>query len=292
MMKKEKGILLIAVGNPYFGRMAYNLAATIKAAGAIPIAIIYDDSALVELSEEQKKLFDVLISTKTKDGNMNSAMQLRLSLPVLTPFTQTLAIDVDMAWMPGRDPNEVFALLDDRDITYVNEGYYDLDAKQDHTTPMYTGWADPLAIAEAYKLKGKLYQMRGEFLLFKSTPAVKKAFAAAKKIQAKPLIDPRKLGNAVTEEFALNIAFNQAGITPHEDKWQPSYWPLMRGMHLLPVHKLSSMAYALSIGGNIINRSIKSAYDTIVNAAAYKLGLGGMFPLQAKRNYLTERRDA
>lgn len=291
-MNKQRGILLIAIGNTYFGKCAYNLAVTIKAAGDISIAVIYDETAFTELSESQRSIFDLLIPNKKKDGNMNGAMQIRLSLPVLTPFVETLAIDVDTVWMPGRDPNEVFELLADRDITYVNEGFLNLETGENTTPDNYSGWAEPKEIAEAYGLTGRLYQMRGEFLLFRSTLEVKKAFTAAKKIQSKPLIEPLRLGNAVTEEFALNIAFNQAGIEPHLANWQPTYWPLMRGMHLPPVHKLKEMAYALSFGGNIISRSLKTAHNIIVGAAAHKLGLSGMFPLQAKRNYLIERRDA
>lgn len=291
-MKKEKGILLIAIGSSYYGRSAYNLAVSIRANTDLPIVLVHDNASIADLSDKQKELFTDFIVAPIGNGDMNQAMNLRLSLPKITPFIETLSLDVDMAWMPDKDPIEVFNVLNNCDISYANEGYYDIDNQISRTTPNYSGWADPKEIAEAYKLTGKLYHMRAEFIVFRNTDTVKKAFAMAKKIQAKPLILPYKLGGAVTEEFALNIAFNQLLIEPHTTAWKPTYWALLHGRFMLPIHKLKEEVYALSTGGNIITAETRSTYNLIMQAAAYKIGHRHVFPLVAKKNKLISRKNA
>lgn len=287
----KKGILLIATGHPYYGRMAYNLALTIKAAEQdMPIALVHDAGAIAHLTKEQQDIFDKLVTAPSlKSRGMEAAMELRLLMPKLTPFEETLSLDVDMAWLPEVKVSPLFELLSERDITYVNEGYYDLDASASHYTNGYTGWAQPEDIKAAYELQGKLYAMRGEFILFKKNAAVAKVFANAARIRKKPLLQPQTLGGAVTEEFALNIALNGAGLEPHQTGWQPTYWPLMHGNAMPPIAALRDEGYyALSVGGNTIGADVKRAYEFILKAACGE-GVKG-FPLGMKRHWATERR--
>lgn len=287
-MKNTQGILLIATSHPYYGRMAYNLAITLKAAESdMPIAIISDEIGLKHLTQEQKDIFDIHIPTNAGDG-IKSVQPMRLDLPRLSPFCETLSLDVDMLWLEKK-PSEIFALLDKTDFTAVNEGYTDLETMDDHTTKLYTNWAPVEAIKEAYGLIGKLYQLRGEVIAFRKTKDIVKFFATAKKIQAKPLLDPDLLGDSVTDEFSFNIAANQRNITPHEDGWQPTYWPARHGFIVPEIYTLYGPYYAFSLGGNTANRQLKTAHDFIVKAAAYKLGLPLTFPLASKREYLTDR---
>lgn len=63
----KQGIILIATGHPYYGRMAYNLALTIKACEEFPVALVHNDSAIKHLNDSQRGIFDMLIPT-TKEG--------------------------------------------------------------------------------------------------------------------------------------------------------------------------------------------------------------------------------
>jgi hypothetical protein len=285
----KQGILLVAIGHPYYGRMAYNLAVTLKACESeMPLAVITDRSALQHLSITQRALFDLEIPLDIDDGNFHKANEIRLDLPKHTPFKETLAIDVDMAWL-HKKPSELFRLLGDRDFTAINEGYYDLDTDIDHTSGKYSFWADRQELKESYGLKGKLYQFRGEFTLFRKSAAVAKLYREAKKIFYNPKVATQFHGGTVTDEFCLNIAANLVGIQPHADCWQPTYWPGKNGWLLPTIPELMGQYYALSVGGNSATSKMKSAYGIITVAAANKLGLRQVFPLQAKRNYLTER---
>lgn len=285
-----KGILLIATSHPYYGRLAATLAMSIKAVEDFPIAVIADDVALAHLNEQERGLFSEIIPAPVLPSGLIGINQLRMNLPKYSPFKETLAMDVDMLWHPKRKPSEVFELLDGRDFTIVNEGYIDLDNGEDHTTKRYSHWAEPDVLKEAYGLTGKLYQTRGEFTLFRKSPQVTQLYKTARAIQKTPGVDVQLLGGSVTDEFALNIAMNKEGIEPHESKWQPAYWPAINGNAMPPVNKLDGYL-AVSFGGNYATRDTIRAYGIIAGAAAYKLGVKHRFPLQSKRNYLTERRS-
>ena len=58
-MKKEKGILLIALGHPIYGKMAAALAASIKATSAETTIVLFcSEQSTTRLMEGEKKLFD------------------------------------------------------------------------------------------------------------------------------------------------------------------------------------------------------------------------------------------
>lgn len=285
-MKQNKGIVLFAVGHPYYGRMAYNLAVTIKATGTqIPIAIIHDETALNHLDRAQLKLFDILIQAKPQ----TTINVLRLTLPRYTPFNETLALDVDMLWVGG-DPAELFALLDERDFTAINEGYIDMDNNEGHTTGKYTHWADPNKIKEAYDLKGRLYQIRGEFILMRKGKTANALYTEARRVQKESKIETHRWADGdVTDEFALNLALNKLGLELHQSQWLPTYWPQRERFILPSIKQLQAEYYGLSFGGNRITPQLKTMHDIILKNACLKLGLPFVFTIQPKRNYLTER---
>lgn len=283
----KQGILLVATGHPYYGRMAYNLAATIKATGTIvPVAVIHDENALSHLNEQQLAMFNKRIKLRKKHKDICS---LRMDLHKLTPFDQTMALDVDMLWF-NTDPMDLFSLLNDRDFTIVNEGYKDLDTGDDHTSRIYTYWSDLQAIIESHGVKGRFYQVRGEFLLFNKTDKVAQLYDTAKKILLEPKVKVDDWANGVVpDEFALNIALNLHGIEPHAPIWQPAIWPGRNRMPPPPLHIMNKQYHAISFGGNVLPAKMRELHDLIAKAAFAKLGLPFEFTIQPKRHYLTER---
>jgi hypothetical protein len=64
-MPIKKGILLIATGHANYGKLAYNLACSIKSVEDINIAVIYDGVGLSHLTDKQKFIFSELIPVPT-----------------------------------------------------------------------------------------------------------------------------------------------------------------------------------------------------------------------------------
>src|SRR6185437_6812062 len=102
----EKGMLLLALGHPCYGKMAAALSASIRCMNAtIPIALIANIDALTHLSTEEKTLFTQIIYPESKyyttDNLEFSPLKPRVYLNELTPFSKTLSIDVDNLWIQG-----------------------------------------------------------------------------------------------------------------------------------------------------------------------------------------------
>jgi hypothetical protein len=275
-----KGIIMVAQGAPFYGRMAYNLAVTIKANENIPICVLHGGNGLSHLSEKQKGIFDHIIEIKS------TAFGAKLTLCDYTPFGQTLYLDCDMAWMPGKLPSDIFKELETVTFTSITEGFYDLDNNKDEGNPMYHYWCSPQEAKLKYKLTGKFYQWRSEIMYF--TKDAKKLFDLAKKIYASPKIGVKSFAGQLPDEMAINIAACSLGIEPHLYKWKPAYWHRLHGEgKSLP--DIMYQYYLMSMGGNFASNTMKTCYNNICKAAHRKLGLQYLFLPDSKKSVLPER---
>jgi hypothetical protein len=287
MNNNETGILLLVYGHSYYGRMAYNLACTIKAVEDFPIAVAYNGRVLSHLGPDQVSIFDELIELPESYGTGYAP---KLFLNELSPFKHTLFMDADMAWLPYHKPSDFFEKFKEVDYTGITEGWYDYGTKEDDTNPMYYYWADLKEIAEAYKItEGRIYQWRTEMVYFKKTAQVKKFFEKAQKIyKTQKLKTIRQFGETVPDELAINISANLNGIEPHKPKWTPAYWHRLYNNRVPTMPELQSW-YAVGFGGNYAGGSLIKLYDQIVALAMRKLGRQHVFSLHPKKDFLAER---
>ncbi len=282
----QKGVLIIATGHHIYGRMAYNLAVTIKAkSNNLPIALIFQESAIKHLTPSHLEIFNILIKTEKKWN------ELKLTAYTHSPFEQTLLVDADLLWMKD-NVEQIFDELKKRSFTCVNEGYYDIDTDKDYSTPIY-GFGGPTAqeLAKAYKLKsGKLWKIRSELILFKKDKKAESIFTKSWEIYNDPKVNNETFAGVFPDEFAFDVALNICKYDCHIDKWQPTYWPNLYRFYIPELHKINKKYYAFSFGGNAATRNAKSIYDVIMQAACKKLGLQYTFKLQSKKDFLTERK--
>lgn len=281
----KEGIILIATGHPYYGRMAWNLAISIKAVDIdFPIAVVRDSKSLSHLGASQLAIFDHIIEA---DGYAGFGAKLHIDL--ISPFEQTLYLDADMAWLPKYSPRDLMASLKDNDFASITEGYS--DPAGDDANPKYYYWAEAAEIREKYNLpKERIYQWRSEVMYFTRSERVTEMFSKAREIYSNPgLKTIAMFGNHIPDELAINIATALTGIEPHVYKWKPAYWPRLHGENLPQFEELYSKYYALSCGSNVSSPSTKKMYDRIIKAAAYKLNTKHVFPLLSKREFIPER---
>lgn len=277
-----KGIVIVATGAPFYGRMAYNLAVTIKAVEDIPIAVLVNGGALNHLSVKQTGIFDQVIEIDT------ASFGAKLCLYDYTPFENTLYLDADTVWLPKKTPSTLFNELAGTAFTSITEGYYDLDTDEDQGSRMYFFWCDPREAKEKYSLTGKFYQWRSEVIYFEKGKVAKKVFDDAKKIYAKPKVESKKFAGHIPDELAINISACKNGIEPHKYKWLPAYWHRLHGEG----RDLGSIAenyYLLSVGGNYASGVMKNCYNRVCMAAHRKLGLQYLFTLQSKKSIMPDR---
>lgn len=283
-MEPAKGFLIFALGHPYYGRLAYNLALSIKSVDqAVSIAVVRSDRSLAHLSDRQKEMFDIIIDVP--DG-VPHGCGAKLWANKITPFKKTVVLDADMLWVPKKTPDQLFSELDGIPFTAITEGYYDYDTGESNASPEYYFWADPLEIKEKYKVDGgKIYQWRSEVMYFEKAD---KIFTMARKVFNKPGLETMKqYATGVADELGINVACAVHGVNPHVFRWSPSYWHLLNGGIIPGFQDFGH--YLVSFGSNFASGSSKKLYDRIVKVACYKLGLQHVFPLASKRDWLKER---
>jgi hypothetical protein len=274
----KRGIILFACGHAYYGRLSYNFAVSVKAVDpTFPVVVVHSENSLSHLSDDKRAIFDQMILLPGGTG-----FGVKLQLDLLSPFEETLYCDVDMAWMPKRNPNELFDELKDIDFTSITEGH------TGEPSPKYYFWADPDEIRKKYGIEGKIYQWRSEVMYFKKTEKVKELFTLARAVHTSPGLDSViKFGSQVPDELGLIIATASLGIEPHVYKWCPALWPRLHGNNY--GQDLYDKYYLLSCGGNYATGDIKKIYNNILRAACSKLKTQHVFPLQDKKSLLPDR---
>lgn len=274
----------MAFGSPQYGRLAYNLAVSLKAVEAdCEITVVYHGKALSHLSQAQQCIFNQI--TELPAG-IEPNFGVKLHLDKLTPYDETLYLDVDMAWVSNKTPSHLFNTLKDATFTGITEGFYDLETDVDNGNEKYYYWAEPKDIKATYKLTdGTLYQWRSEVLYFKKCPAVTKLFKQARAVHAnsklKTALKFRK--TQVPDELGINVSAAINNVDPHEYNWMPAYWPKLNKNHIPSPAELSSSYYLLSVGGEGATGSIKQLYNRIMSVAFRKAGLQYVFTLPDRK---------
>lgn len=272
----KQGIILIATGHAQYGNLAYNLALSIKSVEQVDIAVIWSDSSLSHLTEEQLKVFDYKIELPV---DYRTGFGVKLHLDQLTIFEKTLCFDVDMLWL-GRKPSELFSELSGQPFTIITEGDSNVP------NPKYYFWADANEIKSEYKVD-KVYQTRSEVMYFeKGTKVFKKARELKPETKLKTV---RKFGEWIPDELYFNIAMAILGIEPHIIKWMPAYWSRLHGEIMPNLSLLYREYYLLSFGSNAASPIMKRAYDNVMQVVCNKMRLPYQFKLKSKKEWAPGR---
>jgi hypothetical protein len=291
----EKGILLIALGHPNYGKMAAALAASIRCMNAaVPIALLTDASAPRYLQEDERRLFSHLIALEPKyytaaDGSF-SPLQPRVFLDELSPFEKTLSIDVDNLWIQGNDPVKVLESLEGKFFTIANAGYTVTDANADQKMSQ---WGDIHEISFSYKIEArKFFKVYAEWFYFEKSPFTAELFATARKVFTEPPKCPtiRFIGQPVTEELAFCIAMATHSLYPHQEKYLPTYWYYREPdkANRMP-YELKKDYYTYSLGGNATPEWHVNVYNNLAAYVYQKLGLRHPYRWKNKRDFVPER---
>ncbi len=122
----KKGIIILATGHAFYGRMAYNACISIKATDKeFHVALVYDHSAISHLSHRQRAIFDFMIPVA------ETGFAGKLGLDLVTPFEETVFIDADTVWLPNKSPHALFESIPEcaftghhrRLLRYGDDGY-------------------------------------------------------------------------------------------------------------------------------------------------------------------------
>lgn len=280
------------MGHPYYGKMAYNLALSIRYSdSAIPITVLTAGGGLSTLSQQQKNIFDQIILCEGSVHNDSNWIRAKFYAYELSPYEQTILMDADTIWLAANPIKSATSLIDSigADFAMSNEGYQ--DEAVNVTSKKYTCWVDPKQVRENYNGGSRIYQLRSEFMYFTKSQANKTFFDLARSIYDEPRVAVESFAGHYPDEFAFNIASYMLCHYPHRDKWSPIYW---RYMHHTTTKAGEAYKdyYAYSIGGNFTQQAQKDIYNAQVKY--YHRQMNIMYPhlldkYGDKRHYLKER---
>lgn len=280
------GIIIIATHHPYYGRMAYNLACSIKAVENIAVAVVTDKTGIAHLGAHQRNIFDHIIDLPE---HISSGFEPKLYAYELSPFDKTLLLDADMLWLHKRTPSELFASLAGHQYTGITEGY-SIGDDETNIRQDYYYWADLKEVKEVYNLHDKkIYQWRSEVMYFERSEKVESFFKTAQQIYKNPQLNTiRKFGDKIPDELAINISAAIHDIEPHKVKWIPAYWHKLNKDLVPEPHEIFNY-YLVSFGSHWSYPSVKKLYDKVASVAMRKLNRQHVFSLHSKKEFLPER---
>lgn len=293
----KQGIVLIALGHPYYGRMAYNIALTLKKSDAgCQITLIHNGSSITHLNDIRLSIFDNIIELTdskywTVCDKTNYAFS-KLFLNELSPYDETLFLDVDAAWCSKIAVSTLFKELKKQSFIVKNRNYFDLETGQTSDGKDFIYWADPVAVRNAYDFqKGKLYGLHLDFLYFKKTKQVNKVFETAIDIALKPKVNSLFLwanqNNADELPLSVSLVANNISL---QSPYNPVHWGPYDS-YFLSRNEVINSFYLLSTGGKEYNRQYKAFYNDLVKSAAYKLNRPQGFAHADKKTFLPERKS-
>lgn len=216
------GVLLLAIGDELYQKLAVVLAASIKKnAPDVPICLITDTRLSEEtFSTEQVDLFSCIKFTGVWSGVESAVMAFKTTLPTYSPYDNTLYLDVDSILTPTHNILNLFEQLKDIEFAPYNSGIFNPKAKQQ----AYPLWGDYEALIEAYGLNkdAQIPQTNTSFIWFKKTEKVKEIFELANEI----LLDGKEFDTwrgAKPDELCFNIALCKLGYQLHQHPYEPVY---------------------------------------------------------------------
>lgn len=257
------GIIMIAVGHPAYYRMAITLAASVKHHEKTPICLVHDGQFDI-FTDIEKGLFD---NNMTIPGV--HPMELKLQLYDISPFEQTVFMDVDMVMIPGKRVSDLVKSVQGCGFTIMN--YYKKDASI---------WA---TVEDVRAASGNnidpMYIPYSELMYFEKGEAAERLFTEAL-IQYKTPVPFIKFAGSVPDELPIITASLKTGVKPHQYNWLPVFWHFRskRDAALQP-HQLAKRYIAYSIGGNTLPHYVKAHYNNLSSFYCKKLGI---LPYQAK----------
>lgn len=290
--KAKRGVLLIALGNPNYGKMAYTLASSIKFSSPdIPIHLVYTDSAVTHLTETNFNIFDsiALAPHESYHRKRNQEfIKVKSWMYDLSPFDTTIFLDADMIWLTKNPVTDLFDSLSEQDYTIQNRDFIDMADK--NVNPSYSIWANVAEIKEAYGFKkGKYYSLHSEFIYFKKSKENKKFFDEWKKQYDNLKVSHTTFAGGIPDELPLAIATVIHEKYPHQDAYLPIYWE--KAEKAISRTELLEKYYAYSIGGNRITPNQEKTYNDLAKFHANKRGDHFAFKTASKATYLKEREN-
>lgn len=216
----NKGVITIAVGSTTYGKMALNLAVSVKRNSSIPTALIYTPSAVKDI-KPLLNYFDHLIEMPDTDNPVRTCMNLKVRLNDKSPFDKTMFLDADCIITPAHKIDELFDKVEGLPFTAYNTHQYKLS---DKPYDKYNHWAEPADVMKGFGLSAdtEIPQINSSFLYWERGNKSDRIFSEAKKVMRSGIKHDEFRGE-FPDELAFNVACAITKTYPHKKKFKPIY---------------------------------------------------------------------
>lgn len=281
----KKGILILALGHPYYGKMAAALAATLRcSSNDLNIHLAYCGNALNHLSSDELSLFCSTKEVPSKYYMVKDEckyIRTKVFMYDLSPFDETIFLDADVLWLK-KSIESLFNEFENVDVTFSNFGTIDTGNSL---------WANIDEVKAAYNFTDqKFYKIHSELVYFKKNKVAKQWFKDAQKVFDNLKVQNTVFAGSVPDElpFAISSMFNK--IYPHQDNFKPLYW-MNNSTSYLHINQIAASYYGIGMAGPSANQFSIDNYNIIVTAAYNKLKLQNPYSWKNKKSFLKERKS-
>lgn len=285
-ISNKRGVLILALGHPYYGCYAFNLALSIKASCPhMPVAIAYNDTGIQHLDPPRKALIDLFLKVD-QSYFTEDIIRAKLYLDKISPFEETLALDADIIWFPQRPVDALMNSLASSEVAISNKGYMPLKDAHDK----FIQWTKGSEILKAYPefADRKLYNLFSEMIWFKKGETTTRLFDEARRIAQDPKVSYMQFAGGMPDELAFELAMMSLDMELQKQPLTPFYWEVFEKKNLA-ANIMYQQFYAYSMGGAFLMDSVIKFYDNLAKYYTNKFSLPYHFPARQKRTFLPER---
>lgn len=299
---KHKGILLLALGHPFYGNYAATLAASIKFNyPELPIALACAGDAINHIKGDKRlSLFDHLIDIPKEcyqtDGK-DTFIKAKNYMYDFSPFESTLFLDVDMIIFPRNASSGTVGLntffaemeINNIDFTIANRDFMNF-TEPDERLSGYSLWANIAEVKKAYKFKDeRYYSCHSEFVYFTKCKKNDKFFETVKDITENLKVKHTIFGGGIPDELPFAIAMAKHKQYPHQTGYIKIFWEnTEKSKAFSNVSQMYKDWFGMSLGGNDSQKDTVKLYNTLAAFYGNKLGVRFM-PYFRKKQHIVGR---
>jgi hypothetical protein len=262
-----KGVIIIACGNPIYGNMAYNLALSLKYTCPAHVSVVWSEQSLSELTPKQLQFFDNQIECPEhyyKKGEKKAYQRIKCFVNELSPYEETIMIDADTVWNPGKDLSLLFATLKDTDFQVGCLGKWE-DGEE--TYKKYTYWADPKSISEYWKTN-LIYKTYSGIVYWKKE--TQNIWKEIQRVYDDPDAECMSWAGDKPDEYAFNIGIALSGHRLPKIEWMPAFFGYTG--YKYTEHLIKQNYFCMSVSGNFPDPYLITIYHHILREVANRTG--------------------